>query len=49
MHVQAEVGAKQAIIRSKEENMARLYKDKDFWRQKFNAAEERAQREVGFC
>lgn len=44
--MQGEIREKQAVIRSKEESLARLHRDMHFWRQKFNAAEERAQREV---
>ena len=46
--MQENVQRLQQVITGKDEQVARLSKDLDFWRQRFNSAEERAQREVCF-
>lgn len=44
--LQEEVRRLQQVISDKDDQIANTKKDLEFWRQRFNAAEERAQREV---
>lgn len=46
MCLQSEVEGREKLIQQKVTHAERLNRDIEFWRQKFSAAEERAQREV---
>ena len=47
--IQEDLQRLQRLLDSKEEQISRVNKDLDFWRLRFNTAEERAQREVCKC